>query len=80
MIHCARSVPLDMRRVERCVCFWPIPAYKFIGSGHILFSMCMLQSTDLMLLVVLSVFQIFVISITSLFLLRYVFKNSNSIF
>jgi len=56
MLHCARSVSLDICRAERYVCLflaflfsW---AYQLIHSCHVLFSACMLQYASVMPLVI----------------------------
>jgi len=81
MLHCVRSVPLDIWRVERFLRFWPS-----FHSGLLVylqwsrFLQCMYASVCRShVLVVLPVFQIFVINMPSLFFLQFVFKNSTSI-
>ena len=82
MLYLVRSVFLDIRRVGRYVCFWPLWCSKFtilstvitFSSVHVCFSLPVSCRWS-----VLHVSQISVTNIPALSLLQLIFKNSASI-
>jgi len=83
MLHCVRSVFLDIWRVERCVCFWLSCLSKATSSSTVVTFSSLPACFSLplsCLCSVLPVFYIFVINMFSLFLLQFIFKKFFSIF
>ena len=82
ILHFVGSVSLDIWRIERYVCFWPLwfskPTISSIVTTFL--SVCVCFSLPVSCLwLVLNFFQISVNNIPTLSLLHFIFKNSPSI-